>query len=76
MIFRLPYYVENGGDGSANVRFYRTLVEAERAEAAEDEGWGEPSANVLTVKIENGKLFFRDYRVVGKKDQLVWVQVE
>ena len=61
--FELGYYCINGGDGSAGVDFRSSrqdAVDAEEADSEEEyyEGWGEPSASSVRLKIENGILYF------------------
>jgi len=75
MIFKLPYYVSNGGDGSANLRLMPSLKEAEGADEAQDEVWGESSAGEIELKVDNGKLFYRDFQEVKGKYTEVWVEV-
>lgn len=75
MNFLLPYHVSNGGDGSANVEFHATLDEAVAQDEAELEGWGEPSADTIALKVEDGKLFFQDWKDIDGKFQPVWVEV-
>lgn len=57
MEFKLPYWVSNGGDGSANVMFESTLSRAKKKCDEQDEGWGESSAGEVRLKVEEGKLF-------------------
>ena len=59
-MFKIPYYVSDGGDGSANLQLTRSL---EEAETLDDEqcAWGEPSAGTIDVEIRDGKLFYRFY---------------
>ena len=61
MEFKLPYWVSNGGDGSANVDFASSLAEAEKLDADQSEGWGESSAGTIKLKVTDGKLFFWGY---------------
>lgn len=76
--FKLPYWVMNGGDGSANVRFCSTLANAEEKCEKQSEGWGESSAGTIDLKVEDGKLFFLIERYDEKKKKLVdiWVEVK
>lgn len=79
--FTLPYWVENGGDGSANVHFTSTLENAEKKCAAQSEngdGWAESSASTISLKVKDGKLFFLVNRYDEKKKKLIdiWVEVK
>lgn len=77
--FNLPYYCSNGGDGSVSVHCMPTLQEAEAADEAQSEGWGESSAGRIQLKVEDGDLYFRQLQYVdtGKKGryEYVWVRV-
>jgi hypothetical protein len=80
-IYKLPYWVENGGDGSANVRFCSTLENAEKkceGQSEKGEGWGEPSANTIELKVKNGKLFFLINRYDESKKTFIdiWIEVK
>ena len=75
MIFKLPYWVANGGDGSAIVRFTKTLKQAERRCDAQDEGWGENSAGEVIFKVVNGELFLKSYRYVNNKYENFWMPI-
>lgn len=63
--FKLPYWCKNCGDGSVAVCFEPSMKAAHNAENEEDEeygeGWGEPSVSSVEIKVEDGKLFFKDY---------------
>ena len=48
---KLYYFVENGGDGSANVRFCESKEVAEIADDNQWEGWGEPSVGYVEGKV-------------------------
>lgn len=61
MKFKLPYYISNGGDGSASLNLYPRLVEAEVAEQDEDEPFGDRTADTIDLMVEDGKLFYRDW---------------
>lgn len=71
MEFKLPYYVSNGGDGSANVCFTETFAQAKEFDEAQPEGWGESSARIIRLKVENGKLYCHFYS--GSYQQ--WVEI-
>ena len=64
--FKLPYWCNNGGDGSVGVNFAASIHDAEDAEEKDNEeygeGWGEPSASSIALKVEDGKLFFLEGR--------------
>ena len=76
MEFELPFYVRNGGDGSAIVEFAPTLAAAEASDDAQDEGWGESSAGIVKLKVEGGRLFFSDFMEIDGRFQRGWVRVE
>ena len=73
--FKLPYYCSNNGDGSCSVRFTPTEKEAEEKDSNQSEGWGEPSSDIIRLKVEKNKLFFQDFQRVDGKYQYVWVEV-
>jgi hypothetical protein len=75
MEFDLPYYVQNGGDGSVIVRFQPTLDLAEYNDSEMSEGWGESSANTVKLKVEDNKLYFREFAMVNGKYDYVWTEV-
>lgn len=56
--YEIPYFVNNGGDGSANVYFPQSEKVAEEADENQSEGWGEPSTGTLTIVIKDGKVFY------------------
>ena len=60
-VFELPYYVSNGGDGSANVRFCKSFDEADNADMNQSEGWGESSASQLQLYFDGTDLYFENY---------------
>lgn len=70
-IFELHYHCSNGGDGSVSVNFHKTEQDAESADAAQDEGWGESSASSVKLKLEDGKLYYEDYNGAGRE----WVEM-
>jgi hypothetical protein len=61
--YEIPYYVSNGGDGSANVYFPQDKATAEKADENQYEGWGESSAGTLKIVIKDGKVFFEGDKV-------------
>jgi hypothetical protein len=73
--FELHYHLTNNGDGSASARFHQTEEEAEKADEAMDEGWGESSASSVRLKYEDGKIYFREYQRIDGKYQYVWVEI-
>lgn len=74
--FELPYWVKNSGDGSVSVKICASLTEAEKADEEQDEGWGESSASTISLKIENGKLYFETYDWDAPRDKrVVWKEV-
>lgn len=75
-MFKLNFYVQSGGDGSANVKFTSTAEEAEQADENQSEPWGDPSADSLTLKVENNEIFYRKLEWTGKKHKEVWIPLE
>lgn len=75
-MFRLHYWVSNGGDGSANVRFEKSHDEAEEKDAQQPEGWGESSASDVTLDIQDGRIVRKEEVWDGKKYNTVWVPLE
>jgi len=71
MEFKLPYWLRNQGDGSAMLIPERSLEIARKRCDSQPEGWGENSADVLILKVDEGKLFYRGY-----VDGWQWVEVE
>lgn len=61
MEFRIPYYVSNGGDGSASLQLTESLDAAKVADEDQTEGWGESSAGEIVCRIEQGSLLYRIY---------------
>lgn len=77
MEFALPYFVRNGGDGSAIVEFTPTLEAADKADSEMDEGWGESSAGTVKLKVEGDKLFYRDFQQNDHGNyEYVWIEVK
>lgn len=77
--FKLPYWVSNGGDGSASVRFETSEKEAEQKDDEqneEGEGWGESSASTVEIKVEDDKLYIKSFEKVGGKYEYIWKQVK
>ncbi len=77
--FKLPYWVSNGGDGSANVRFCGTLAKAQEKDEAQSEGWGESSAGYVTLKVVDNKLYFQTYGTYNPQTKTlpqIWVEVK
>ena len=74
MEFKLPYWVSNGGDGSANVHFERTLNIAKKLCEEQDEGWGENSGDVIHLKVDDGKLYYRGF-VSDDGYKASWIEV-
>lgn len=78
-MFKLHYWVQNGGDGSANVQFAESEESAEEADNEQNEsgdGWGESSASSVTLDIQNGKIVRKDLVWDGQKHNTVWVPLE
>ena len=75
-MFKLHYHCSNGGDGSVSVHFHQSAEEAEKADEAMDEGWGESSASYITLKVYRGLLYYRDHEYVDGKQKEVWKPVE
>ena len=79
MEVKLHYYCVNGGDGSAGVQFCETKKDAEKADEEQNEkgdGWGESSVNSVTLKVEDGKIFFQSFERVGNKYERVWKEIK
>jgi hypothetical protein len=74
--FRLHYHLSNNGDGSASAHFHETAKEAEKADEQLDEGWGECCASYVELKVEDGKVFFKENHWDGKKWSEVWHPAE
>ncbi len=72
MEFELHYHVSNGGDGSASVHFHQSKQAATKADEDMEEGWGEPCNGSVKLKVEDGKLFFREFERVNGKYEYVW----
>jgi len=75
-MFQLHYHCENNGDGSVSVKFHGSEKEAEAADAAMDDGWGESSASCVKLKFEDGKLFYLEGEWVNGEFEKVWKPVE
>lgn len=77
MEFKLPYYVENCGDGSVSVEFCQSEEEADAKDAAMDEGWGESSASFVKLKVVDNKLYYEtyEYNEKARKGGYVWKEV-
>lgn len=71
MKYAVPYYVEDGGDGSASVRFTKTAKEA-REKDSEQEGFSEETAGTLEIEVRDGKVFYKTYDF----DTYSYVEVE
>lgn len=71
-MWKLPYYVRNGSDGSASVEFMPSLKEAKQADEDMDVGWGESSADEVELKVEDGKLYFHGW---DKDYHRIWIEV-
>ena len=74
---RLHYYVVNAGDGSAHPRFCPSAKDAKRREEADieatGEGWGEPSAGFVELRIEDGRIMARS---VDDEYNEIWFEVK
>ncbi len=57
--FRLHYYIQNNGDGSASMIECPSEAEAEGSPGAEEE-WGESTASYQEIILKDGKLFYED----------------
>lgn len=65
--FALFSWVENGGDGSANIRHTITEEAATKKDEAQDERWGESSVHTTLLEYEEGKLYLIGSRFDGKQ---------
>ncbi len=76
--YSLPYYVSNGGDGSASVRFCKSDKDAQEGDGNQCEGWGESSSSDVTLVIKDGKLFYEayDWNTKGFPKILIPVPIE
>ena len=77
--FLLHYHVSNNGDGSASSRFHRTAEDAEAADEAQNDsgdGWGESSAGVVELEIQDGKIVRKTHEWDGKKHKVVFIPLE
>lgn len=77
-MFKLHYHVNNGGDGSANVRFHESKEAAEKADEGQSEGWGESSAGSVVLAIQDGKIVRKELQwdSKAKKYNTVWMPLE
>jgi hypothetical protein len=75
-MFKLHYWVESGGDGSAIVRFAESHEEAERADSEQEERWGESSACSITLEVHDGKIVRKENVWNGKTFDTVWRPLE
>lgn len=62
-VYEIPYYVSNGGDGSASVMFPQDMEAASKADENQYAGWGEPSTGTLKIVIKDGKVFYEGDKV-------------
>lgn len=68
MKINLAYYCQDCGDGSVNIKFYKTLSEAEKQEEESFKingySWGDPSASEITLEIDQntGEILNKTYR--------------
>jgi hypothetical protein len=76
MAFILHYNVSNNGDGSASVHFHDNSEQAEAADEAQEEGWGESSASSLELQIQDGKIVRKCTEWDGKKHKTVYKPLE
>ena len=56
---KVPYYIENCGDGSAAVRLCKSLKEAKKKDNNQNrdgEGWGEDSADEIVLELDTETL--------------------
>ena len=55
---KVPFYIENCGDGSAAIRVCSSLRAAKSLDklAQEDEGWGESSYDEIVIKVDTETL--------------------
>lgn len=66
-MFKLWYYVQNGGDGSASTFFFTNKTEAIEAEKAQSEGWAESSVESVDLCIKDGKIVMSHLEWNGEK---------
>jgi hypothetical protein len=73
-VFQIYQHVENGGDGSVGVRNHPTYAEAQAADEAQPESWGESSVKTLTLKIMGGEIYYKRFNHVS--NQYDWIKAE
>ena len=76
-MYQLHYNCRDNGDGSVSVQFHPDEKSAEKADR-ENEGFGESTANYVTLKVENNKLFRRhcEYNFEKKKLEEMWLEIK
>jgi hypothetical protein len=57
MKIKIPYYIENCGDGSVALRICESLREAKYQDENQDEGFGEPTAEVVEIEVVKNKSY-------------------
>lgn len=60
--FKLHYHISNNGDNTASVHLHRTKEEADKADEEMGDGWGESCSGYETIKLEKGKLFYKEWK--------------
>lgn len=79
-MFKLHYWVKNGGDGSVGVEFAESEKAAHKAEKDDNdeygECWGEPSVGDVTLDIQNGCIVRQEQVWDGKQHSIVWKPLE
>jgi hypothetical protein len=73
-MYKLWYYVQNGGDSSAYTKFCETEKQAREEDEAQNEGgdgWAESSVGYVELQITGGVLYRKEYRWDSKTKQRV-----
>jgi hypothetical protein len=73
MKFKIPYYIENCGDGSVALRICESFDEAHACDiSGADEGFSEETADEIEVEFDKGKLnIIRNGRVAQSYEQYI-----
>lgn len=75
MKWKLPYWLQNTGDGSASLKLCETLDDAEKASDNHNDGgdgFSENTANEITIEVIDGVPYFNHEWWNMKKK--VWVE--
>jgi len=80
MEFRIPYFLMNDGAGSATLHIAQSLTDARNAENDFNENpepFAESTAELLTLRLIDGKLYFQDVKWNDKLNNFTreWVEI-